>query len=590
MGSLYKQKYTCDLPENYEIKIRKRKATAKELRANPSHTTVEEKIVRWRDKTGQLIEGVLKDGHVLRTATTWTAKFKDSDGLTKRLPTGCREKDNAKEFLAEKERLVERIKVGVLTQAEVSTADASKSAIDDHLEAYLKSLEHKRGKGKRERVSDSHLINVRRSLFRIVRDCQFSSLRDVSREAVEQWVTGCLENSALDWSARTINSHVEALKAFCAWCVEAKPQRLQANPLFKFPMLGEDAKRPRRALNFDEIDRLLTVVRLRPIAEFGRETVPKKEAKKPSAQKSRATWTKAPLTIETIQSAFELGHEALRKSPAKIAALTRLGEDRELLYKVLLTTGMRQGELKSITIGQCRLDETPAWLDLRFQDEKSGRGAKIPLREDVAHALRQHVDRRRTEMDQRIQSGSDTGTSLSDELLLTVPDKLVRILDRDLAAAGIPKTDERGLSVDVHAMRHTFATMLTTSGVLPRVAQEAMRHSTIELTMKRYTDPKLLDIASAIESMPAFPSRSANRDGSQPRGHRSKPSRELTPTLTPNSVQGSQNLSLSDTFGGEASEESGHEKTPVFLGNTEVFDSRGEPDIAFVDEIFLCRL
>ena len=576
MGSLYKQKYTCDLPENYEIKIRKRKATAKELLANPNQTTVEEKIVRWRDRTGQFVEGVLINNRVRMSAATWTAKFRGSDGLTKRLPTGCREKDSAREFLAKQERLVERIKVGVLTQAEVSTADASKSAIDDHLEAYLKSLEHKRGKGKRERVSDSHLSNVRRSLFRIVRDCQFSSLRDVSREAVEQWVTGCLENSRLDWSARTINSHVEALKAFCAWCVEAKPQRLQANPLFKFPMLGEDAKRPRRALDFNEIERLLTVVRLRPIAEYGRETVPRKEEKKPSDQKSRATWTKAPLTIETIQSAFELGHEALRKSPAKIAALTRLGEDRELLYKVLLTTGMRQGELKSITIGQCRLDETPAWFDLRFQDEKSGRGAKIPLREDVAQALREHVDRRRTEMNQRIQSGSDTVASLSDELLLTVPDKLVRILDRDLVAAGIPKTDDRGRSVDVHAMRHTFATMLTTSGVSPRVAQEAMRHSTIELTMKRYTDPKMLDVADAIESMPAFPSRPANRDGSQPRGNRSKTSRALTPTLTPNSVQPCQNLSISDTFGGEASEELGHEKTPVFLGNTGVFDSRGE--------------
>ncbi|HUP77301.1 MAG TPA: tyrosine-type recombinase/integrase [Pirellula sp.] len=73
--------------------------------------------------------------------------------------------------------------------------------------------------------------------------------------------------------------------------------------------------------------------------------------------------------------------------------------------------------------------------------------------------------------------------------------------------AGIPKIDERGRSVDVHAVRHTFATMLSTSGVSPRVAQEAMRHSTMELTMKVYTDPKLLDVAGAIASLPAMNSR-----------------------------------------------------------------------------------
>jgi hypothetical protein len=31
---------------------------------------------------------------------------------------------------------------------------------------------------------------------------------------------------------------------------------------------------------------------------------------------------------------------------------------------------------------------------------------------------------------------------------------LVRILDRDLKAAGIPKTDDRGRTVDVHALQH----------------------------------------------------------------------------------------------------------------------------------------
>ena len=32
-----------------------------------------------------------------------------------------------------------------------------------------------------------------------------------------------------------------------------------------------------------------------------------------------------------------------------------------------------------------------------------------------------------------------------------------------------------------------------------------MRHSTIDLTMNIYTDPKLLDVAGAMEALPALP-------------------------------------------------------------------------------------
>ena len=106
----------------------------------------------------------------------------------------------------------------------------------------------------------------------------------------------------------------------------------------------------------------------------------------------------------------------------------------------------------------------------------------------------------------------------ADTPLFTVPDKLVRIFDRDLVAAGIArrvevapgkwkvdKRDERGRTVDVHALRHTFGTLLSKGGVAPRTAQAAMRHSKMDLTMNVYTDPKLLDVAGAVEALPSLP-------------------------------------------------------------------------------------
>jgi len=80
----------------------------------------------------------------------------------------------------------------------------------------------------------------------------------------------------------------------------------------------------------------------------------------------------------------------------------------------------------------------------------------------------------------------------------------VRILDRELEAAGIPKVDVDGRRIDVHALCHTTATYLAKAGVAPRTAQSIMRHSDIRLTLGTYTDPHLLDQAAALEALPHF--------------------------------------------------------------------------------------
>ncbi len=46
--------------------------------------------------------------------------------------------------------------------------------------------------------------------------------------------------------------------------------------------------------------------------------------------------------------------------------------------------------------------------------------------------------------------------------------------------------------------------MLNVARETHRVAQQAMRHSDIKLTMQTYTDANQLDVASAIEKLPSF--------------------------------------------------------------------------------------
>ena len=80
-----------------------------------------------------------------------------------------------------------------------------------------------------------------------------------------------------------------------------------------------DVRRQRRALTESELRRLLTVARLRPVAEYGRATV--RVVDDTRAAKSRATWKRAELTADTVVAAAERGRPA-PKSPGRRAPTT----------------------------------------------------------------------------------------------------------------------------------------------------------------------------------------------------------------------------------------------------------------------------
>ena len=184
----------------------------------------------------------------------------------------------------------------------------------------------------------------------------------------------------------------------------------------------------------------------------------------------------------------------------------RRGRERGLIYKTLILTGLRRGELASLTVGQLELDGPVPFARLNAADEKNRQGNSIPLRADLVADLREWLEAKlHDERTAALRNGQVVPSRLGpDTPIVNVPASLVRTLDRDLQAAGIPKRDERGRVVDVHALRHSFGTMLSRNGVAPRTAQAALRHSTIDLTMNVYTDPKLLDIHGALESLPKF--------------------------------------------------------------------------------------
>lgn len=268
----------------------------------------------------------------------------------------------------------------------------------------------------------------------------------------------------------------------------------------------------------------------------------------------------------TIRTGPRQGELAAKVSNDRKAKLGRLGRERALIYKTLVLTGLRANELRTLTVADVSFGDVP-FIKLRHSNEKSRKGSSVALRSDLAAELRAWTEgRERTDR------------------VFNVPAGILRILNRDLAAAGIDKTDADGCIVHVHALRHSFGTHLSRAGVAPRVAQAAMRHSDIGLTMGVYTDARLLDTAEAVERLHLLSeSVNAPADANTNETPDERPEhgpRMVAPTVAPNEAERGHIESISDhsePAGGKGQDTKKPCKTLGFTGFSDVGATRVVP-------------
>jgi integrase len=473
-----------------------------------------ERFARWKDRKGKIRTAPLTKGkkgadRIVTESAYFVAKYRDGSGVLRIKPTGCRDETAARQVLAELERRAELVRSNVMTAAEAAIGDHQTAPLAKHFDAFD---EHHQAKG----VTKIHREDTGRYLRRLAADCAFGTLADLRREALERWLA---LRTAEGMSARTRNAYRNALVAFGNWCVETN--RLATNPFEAVPKANEkaDPRRQRRAMTEPELVKLLAVAKERPLLE-----------------------------ALTVRKGPRKGERYADVRPAVRERLQRLGRERTLIYKTLVLTGLRKGELASLTVAHLHLDGPLPFVSLNAADEKNRQGNDIPLRADLAADLRDWLaDKLRRLQAEALESGAPIPARLpSDTPLFDVPRGLVRILDRDLVAAGIArrvkvdgkwvidKRDDRGRSLDVHALRTTFGTLLSKGGVAPRTAQAAMRHSDIKLTMGVYTDPKLLDIRGAHDALPALPLDEEQREGQAVRATGTEgAARTVAPTVAP---------------------------------------------------------
>jgi len=330
--------------------------------------------------------------------------------------------------LAPDKREAERLMAEHVAQAERTRlglvsryAPHQKRPLSEHLAEYGTFL---RAKGRTRKHVGETVAKCRA----VLDGCGFRSVADLSASRVQEWLASLRERGL---SASTANHYLRAIKSFTVWLV--RDGRTGENRLAYLRALDTKADRrhERRALSDDEARRLLAV--------------------------------------------------AERGTPV----LGMPGSLRALTYRLALATGLRRNEIKSLTWESFDLDSQQPTVTVEAAYSKHRRRDTLPLRPDVAAALRQW---------RAGHPGEGT--------LFPLPDKAAKMLRGDLDAAGIPYRDSAGRVADFHCLRTTFVTNLVRGGVHMRVAQKLARHSTVTLTMDTYTRPEVLDDRAALDVLP----------------------------------------------------------------------------------------
>jgi len=180
-----------------------------------------------------------------------------------------------------------------------------------------------------------------------------------------------------------------------------------------------------------------------------------------------------------LDTTAEKEYRALAR--AEVGRLFDVAPDyRRLLYIAAMITGLRAGELRSLTTDD--LDPDGPGLHLRPEWTKNRKKGYMPLPVAFAKAL---LAGARSGETLRLYDRYNRKIQVPTNALLFVPTHTARTLDADRIKAKIPKETKDGV-VAFHSLRASFVTLVTEQGATVKETQKLARHSDPRLTMNTY--------------------------------------------------------------------------------------------------------
>ena len=359
----------------------------------------------------------------------WYAAWNDFNGKRRTRCTKTTDKATAMRLAAKYEADAALRRDGVIDPTLDAIGRESKRSIDAHADDYEAKL-------RAAHRTDDH---VERTIGIIRAFGAWSELANVGAITADHATRYARKLKDDGLSARTIGAHLTALKSFTRWL--ADHHKLPRDPLssIRKPNPATDRRKQRRMLSRDEWFRL-----------------------------ERATVT---------------GPERCGMS----------GTERRLLYATALQTGLRSGELRSLTRGSLFLEGTPPYVVCEAGSTKNRQQARQFIDADLAAGLRAHVAKKSPQAPifgmppKRYIAGM-----LRDDLAAARkawlreatadPQEYARREESDFLAA----TNHEGEQFDFHGLRHCCGAWLALAGVQVKVVQTIMRHGSITLTMDTY--------------------------------------------------------------------------------------------------------
>jgi integrase len=261
---------------------------------------------------------IVNEKRVKKQSLCWYIKYRDADGIERRVKA-FKDKIASQQLAAKLEKEAEMAKAGVVDRYK----EYRKRLLLEHLADFEQSL---LAKG----CTTKHVEQVVSRARKIIEGCKFRTWTDISASKVQYYLAS-LRNRDESISAQTFNFYLQNIKQFCKWMVQ--DGRASESPLQHLKGLNvrTDRRHDRRALEPDEVRRLLETTTAAP-ERFG-----------------------------------------------------MMGCQRAMLYRLAVETGLRASELRSLTVSSFDLNKCTVTIEAAYS--KHRRQDVLPLRPSTAAEL-----------------------------------------------------------------------------------------------------------------------------------------------------------------------------------------------------------